>query len=69
MKVYFYLKSKDLILFNGLLMEPSRFEGTDLFIEYYETHVPGSVMVSTDIDTFIYFQDNNFVRQTQLIQN
>jgi hypothetical protein len=69
MKVYFYLKTQDLILFNGLLAEPSLFDGSDNYIEYYEAHVPGTVMVSTDIDTFIYFQDSALVRQTQLIQN
>lgn len=69
MKVYFYLKTQDLVMFNGLLAEPSMFEGSDLYVEYYEEHVQGTIMVSTDVDTFIYFQDNNLIRQTQFIQN
>ena len=69
MKVYFYISIQDLILFNGFLAEPLNYVESGISVNYYEQHAPGTVMVSVDIDTFIYFQDNDLLSLTQLIQN
>jgi hypothetical protein len=68
MKVYIYISQRDLLVFNGLLADSS-YMGSGIKIEYFEEHRPGTLMVSMSLDTFIYFQDQEVLFQTELIQN
>ena len=56
------------MVFNGLLADSS-YMGSGIKIEYFEEHQPGTLMVSMSLDTFIYFQDQAVLFQTELIQN
>lgn len=67
MNIYIYVPRTEVVTLNGIIASSGN--SSDVSIEYFEQHVPGTVMCSLDIDTFVYLEDQGSIYQSQLIQN
>jgi hypothetical protein len=67
MNIYIYVPRSEVVTLNGIIASSGDAGGVS--VEYFEQHVPGTVMCSIDIDTFVYLEDQGSIYQSQLIQN
>lgn len=67
MKVYVYIDSKNVIYLNGMIADIDR--ANQMQIEYFESQQKGTIMISLDIDTFIFLEDNGAIYKSELIIN
>jgi len=67
MKVYIYIDSKHVIYLNGMIADIDR--ANQMQIEYFESQQKGTIMISLDLDTFIFLEDNGAIYKSELIIN
>jgi len=67
MKVYVYIKSSDMVYLNGMIADIDKAHKWQ--VEYFESQQAGTIMISLDIDTFVFLDDNGAIFKSELIQN
>ena len=67
MKVYIYIDTNNVIFLNGMIADIDR--ANQMQIEYFESQQKGAIMISLDIDTFIFLEDNGAIYKSELIIN
>lgn len=69
MKVYIYVHQKEVVLLSGLLNNNALVSSDDLTINYYNQPNTNTVMVSLDVDHFVYLEDQGVLVTTELLIN
>ena len=69
MKVYIYVNQKEVVLLSGLLNNNALVSSDDLTINYHNQPTPNTVMVSLDVDHFVYLEDQGVLVSTSLLIN
>lgn len=67
--IHFYINSEDIYIFAKLKNTNSfDLDGTPVLL-YYNTQESDTIMVSLNIDTFIFLTDNDHLKPVQLLNN
>jgi hypothetical protein len=69
MKVYIYVNQKEVVLLSGLIANSALVSGDDFTIEYYNEPIKNTVMISLDVDQFVYLQDQGVLVTNELLIN
>ena len=69
MKVYIYVNQKEVVMLSGLLSNNALVTGDDFTIAYYNQPTTNTVMVSLDVDQFVYLEDQGVLVTTELLFN
>ena len=66
--IYFYIQTDDIYKFAKLIN--SSFSDLDnIVVSYYNTQEDNTVMVSLNMNSFIFLTDNDYLKQVQLLNN
>ena len=69
MKVYIYVNQKEVVLLSGLIANSALVSSDDFTIEYYNEPIKNTVMISLDVDQFVYLQDQGVLVTNELLIN
>jgi len=69
MKVYIYINQKEVVLLSGLIVNNTLVSGDDFTIEYYNEPTRNTVMISLDVDQFVYLEDQGVLVTNELLIN
>ena len=68
--VHFYIDTEDIYKFAKLKNTNSlSLEHDNTLVSYYNTQEHNTIMVSLNIDSFIFLTDNDYLKPVQLLNN